>query len=67
MDEIYEPIAGCCNACKYYDSEPFGKVNYGNCRFFPPVNIQRRTGELPRGIWPVVGYDDYCGKFDTKV
>ncbi len=66
MSEVYETIPGCCNACRHYDTEVFGEVNYGQCRYFPPLNIQQKAEGLPRGIWPIVGYDDYCGMYDQK-
>ena len=62
-DEVYARQEGCCNACRHYDSEPFGAVNYGFCRRFPPIEIDRQANGLPRGIWPVVGYDDTCGEY----
>ena len=64
--EVYETIAGHCNACRHYDSEPFGEVNYGQCRYFPPLNFKKHEDGLPRGVWPIVGYDDFCGKYEPK-
>ncbi|MFL2669068.1 MAG: hypothetical protein ACJ0HT_05775 [Alphaproteobacteria bacterium] len=64
MADLYEKIIGRCNSCRHYDSEPFGAVNYGQCRYYPPQTIDKQPEGLPRGIWPVVGYDDYCSKFD---
>lgn len=64
LDEVYEKIPGRCNSCAHYDSDSFGKVNYGNCRRFPPITVEKQKNGLPRGIWPVVGYDDFCGEFE---
>ncbi len=63
MPDLYKKIIGRCISCRHYDSEPFDAVNYGQCRYYPPINIDKQSEGLPRGIWPVVGYDDYCGKF----
>ena len=63
MSEIYAPIPRHCNSCCHYDNQAFGPVNYGHCRYYPPLNIDKQSEGLPRGIWPVVGYDDYCSKF----
>ncbi len=62
-DEIYDPIEGCCNSCRHYDRTAFGTANYGHCRRYPPIAIETQPGGLPRGIWPVVGYDDSCGEY----
>lgn len=66
MNEVYEKITGHCNSCKFYDTASFGPVNYGQCRFYPPSSIEKIGDNLPRGIWPVVGYDDYCGKHEEN-
>ncbi len=66
MNEVYEKISGRCNACQHYDVKPFGKVNYGQCRYFPPLNIEQKPEGLPRGVWPIVGYDDYCSMYNEK-
>lgn len=66
LDETYDRIEGCCNACKHYDSTAFGKANYGHCRRYPPIAIERHANDLPRGVWPVVGYDDTCGEYAKK-
>ncbi len=66
MNDVYNPIPKHCNACRYYDNEPFGPVNYGQCRFYPPMNIEKISEGIPKGIWPIVGYDDFCGKFVEK-
>ena len=47
-DETYEPVEGCCNACRHYDPTAFGKANYGHCRRYPPVAVET-SGGLPRG------------------
>ena len=62
-DETYDRIAGCCNACRHYDTTAFGAANYGHCRRLPPVMVERQATGLPRGVWPVVGYDDRCGEY----
>ena len=62
-DETYAPIEGCCNACRHYDRTAFGTANYGHCRRYPPIAIETQPGGLPRGLWPVVGYDDSCGEY----
>jgi hypothetical protein len=59
--ETCAPIAGCCNSCRHYDAA-FGAANYGNCRRWPPIAVERHANGLPRGVWPVVGYDDRCGE-----
>ncbi len=61
-DETYDPIEGCCNACRHYDPTAFGGANYGHCRRYPPVAVET-SGGLKRGVWPVVGYDDSCGEY----
>ena len=66
LDETYEPIAGCCSACRHYDTTAFGTANYGECRRYPPVAIERHANGLPRGVWPVVGYDETCGEYAAK-
>ena len=63
LDETYDRIDGCCNACRHYDTTAFGAANYGHCRRYPPVEVERQANGLPRGIWPVVGYDDWCGEY----
>ena len=63
LDETYAPIAGCCNACRHYDRTAFGAANYGHCRRFPPATVEIQATGLPRGTWPVVGYDDWCGEY----
>ena len=66
LDETYDPIGGGCNSCRFYDATAFGKANYGHCRRYPPIGVERQTGGLPRGIWPVVGYDDSCGEYRPR-
>ena len=61
-DETYDPIQGRCNSCRHYDPTAFGGANYGHCRRYPPAAVETRGG-LPRGVWPVVGYDDSCGEY----
>jgi hypothetical protein len=66
LDETYERVEGFCNTCKHYDSTAFGKANYGHCRRYPPIAIEKHANDLPRGIWPVVGYDDMCGEHASE-
>lgn len=63
LDETYDAIAGCCNACRFFDRTAFGRANYGHCRRWPPVSVEQQATGLPRGVWPVVGYDDWCGEY----
>ena len=63
LDETYDPIEGRCNSCRHYDPTAFGRANYGHCRRFPPVAVEKQANGLPRGVWPVVGYDDTCGEY----
>ena len=62
LDEVYERIPGRCNSCRHYDASPFGRVNYGFCRRWPPMTVDLAQPGLPKGIWPVVAYDDLCGE-----
>ena len=63
MSEIYAPIPGHCNSCLHCDNKAFGAVNYGKCRYYPPMNIEEIGEGIARGLWPIVEYDDFCGKF----
>ena len=51
MSEIYDKINAHSNSCRHYDTTPFGPVNYGQCRYPPPINLDKQSEELPRGIW----------------
>jgi hypothetical protein len=64
-DEVYARIEGCCNACRFYDRTGFGDVNYGECRRHPPVMVKEQANGIPRGVWSVVGYDDFCGEYEA--
>ena len=66
LDETYDPIEGSCNSCRFYDATAFGGANYGHCRRYPPVAVEKQAGGLPRGVWPVVGYDDSCGEYRPR-
>ena len=63
LDETYAAIEGRCNSCRHYDRTAFGGANYGHCRRYPPVAVEKQANGLPRGVWPVVGYDDSCGEY----
>ncbi len=63
LDETYDPIESRCNSCRHYDPTAFGEANYGHCRRYPPVAVEKQANGLPRGVWPVVGYDDSCGEY----
>ena len=49
------------------DRTAFGRANYGHCRRWPPVTVEIQATGLPRGTWPVVGYDDWCGEYAETV
>ena len=62
----YDKIPGRCNSCRYYDREDLGDVNYAYCRRHPPIAIKEHENGLPRGVWPVVGYDDFCAEYKSE-
>jgi hypothetical protein len=65
-DEVYERIEGCCSACRFYDRTAFGNVNYAECRRYPPTMVNEQVNGIPRAVWPVVGYDDFCGEYAAE-
>ena len=62
-----------CKDCRFYQPtdeyriEPDGDSIWGMCRYNPPTiersNIQKRSAPA---AWPMVGYDDWCGKFEPN-
>jgi hypothetical protein len=60
-----------CAACAHFerhvrmDAEIGQEVNLktGDCRFDPPRPRLGANQRAARGLWPVVGLTDWCGKF----
>jgi hypothetical protein len=56
-----------CNVCAFYEDHIANREtiveNAGLCRFNPPVTQPEVSA---RGLWPVVGANDWCGHFSSE-
>ena len=63
VEEKFAQVVHFPKSCLHCDNKAFGAVNYGKCRYYPPMNIEEIGEGIARGLWPIVEYDDFCGKF----
>jgi len=53
-----------CSACLYFQPSTF-LAEEGECRWGPPTPAPAKEAEA-RGRWPIVGEDDWCGRYTPE-
>lgn len=73
----------CCENCLHWQQLGNGRSGFGECRIAPPTvtlldpvwlkggdrldGANRTEVILEHSIWPVTGYDDWCGEYGLSI